>query len=125
MAKEIKLSPKYGVNPTVVHCFICGTECGVAILGKLKGDKEAPMDSTHPSILCDRCQAEIDAGNHFILEAIDSPSDTPLRRTGRYVCLKHGSIPEITHPVNYMDSKMFSQLFNKFLNNGENKQQEE
>lgn len=32
----IILSDKYGVNPSVLHCFICGKEIGVALLGKLK-----------------------------------------------------------------------------------------
>lgn len=43
MAKDsIKLSPKHGVNPSILHCICCGKDYGIAMLGKLKGDKEAP-----------------------------------------------------------------------------------
>lgn len=45
MAKDsIKLSPKHGVNPSILHCICCGKDYGIAMLGKLKGDKEAPKD---------------------------------------------------------------------------------
>ena len=62
MGKEsdkITLSPKYGVNPTILHCFICGKETVLALLGKLKGDVEAPKDMTNPNELCDDCKREL------------------------------------------------------------------
>lgn len=54
--KSITLSPKYGVNPSVLHCFICGKETGVALLGKLKGDAEAPHNISDPNEICDDCR---------------------------------------------------------------------
>ena len=32
-SNKITLSPKHGVNPTILHCFICGKETGWALLG--------------------------------------------------------------------------------------------
>lgn len=43
MSKGIRVSEKHGVNPSITICPICGKETGIALLGKLKGDKEAPM----------------------------------------------------------------------------------
>lgn len=42
MGKEIKLSEKHGVNPAITLCPVCGKETGIAMLGKLKNDSEAP-----------------------------------------------------------------------------------
>ena len=40
----IELSPKHGVNPSILHCECCGKDYGLALLCKLKGDVEAPKD---------------------------------------------------------------------------------
>lgn len=116
---SLKLSPKYGVNPSITHCFVCGKEVGLALLGRLKGDKEAPKDITDSSILCPECEALVKAGNHFIIEAKDGQTGNNPERTGRYVCVKKGSIPAITHPINFMEASLFSKLFNQFLNKDE------
>lgn len=42
MGKGIKFSEKHGVNPTITLCPVCGKETGIAMLGKLKNDAEAP-----------------------------------------------------------------------------------
>lgn len=59
---SINLSPKYGVNPSVLHCFICGKKTGLALLGKLKDDAEAPHDISNPNELCDDCKKGIRKG---------------------------------------------------------------
>ena len=44
MSRSIRISEKHGVNPTIPICFYCGEDKNeVALLGKLHGDKEAPM----------------------------------------------------------------------------------
>ena len=55
---SIILSPKHGVNPSVLHCECCGKEYGVVMLGKLKGDKETPRDMYHG--LCSDCKGVVD-----------------------------------------------------------------
>ena len=36
---SITLSPKHGLNPSITHCECCGKEIGLALFGKMKGDK--------------------------------------------------------------------------------------
>ena len=52
--KGIELSPKHGVNPSIIVCPICGKDVGIALLGKLKGDVEAPK--TVQGDMCDECK---------------------------------------------------------------------
>lgn len=122
MAKDegIILSPKHGVNPSVMHCFICGKETGVALLGRLKDDAEAPRDMTNPNELCDNCKALLKAKNKCIIECRDGESGDNPYRTGRFVFLKDGALPGIKHPVNYMEHSLFEQIFGKFLNTESN-----
>ena len=51
----IKLSPKHGANLSVDHCFVCGTDIGVVLFGRIKNDKEAPKNCCTGS-LCDNCK---------------------------------------------------------------------
>ena len=54
---SIRLSPKYGVNASMLVCPFCGQSTSVALLGKIKGmtDAEAPrsMADQEP---CQECQ---------------------------------------------------------------------
>lgn len=68
MSKGIRVSEKHGVNPSITICPICGKETGIALLGKLKGDKEAPMRML--SDLCDDCISKLGNDKIYIL-AID------------------------------------------------------
>ena len=110
----INLSPKYGVNPSVLHCFICGKETGLALLGKLKGDAEAPHDISNPNELCDDCKKALEKGK-FILEVEDNSEENNPKRTGRYVCIKKDALPDIKSPICYMVQTVFSKLFNEFI----------
>ena len=111
---SLKLSPKHGVNPTILHCFICGKETGVALLGKLKGDAEAPKDMTNPNELCDDCKKALEKGK-FIIEVKDNTDQHNPKRTGRYVCIKKNALPVIKSSVCYMEHTVFSKLFNEFI----------
>ena len=42
MGKDVTLSKKHGLNPSMVVCPICGKAESVALLGHIKGDEEAP-----------------------------------------------------------------------------------
>ena len=112
--KSIKLSPKHGVNPSVLHCFICGKETGVALLGKLKGDVEAPRDISNPNELCDDCKKALETGK-FVLEVKNNSDENNPERTGRYVCIKKEALPEINTPICYMEHKAFDKLFGEFI----------
>lgn len=56
--KNIKLSPKHGVNPSLILCAICGKSTGLALQGLLKNDAEAPRQVIDREP-CDDCKKEI------------------------------------------------------------------
>ena len=111
---SIEISPKYGVNPSVLHCFICGKETGLALLGKLKDDAKAPHDISNSNELCDDCKKALEKGK-FILEVEDNYEKNNPKRTGRYVCIKKDALPDIKNPICYMEHTVFSKLFNEFI----------
>lgn len=65
---SIKLSPKYGVNPTIPLCFWCGEEKNeIAMLGRIgdgrKGeDIEAPKHMVLDYNPCDKCMERMNLG---------------------------------------------------------------
>lgn len=112
--KGILLSPKHGVNPSVLHCQCCGKDYGVALLGKLKGDAEAPRDIMQG--FCDSCQSVIDQGGVMIVEVADGEGKNSPKnpyRTGRIVgCSKQfKERNNIKTPMVYMEQNVFSQVF--------------
>lgn len=82
----IPISEKHGVNPCIPICFWCGKEKNeIALLGKLKGDVEAPMHAVINYEPCDDCKAIMDQGVTF---AESEDGKTP---TGRFFILKKES----------------------------------
>lgn len=69
MSKGIRVSEKHGVNPSITICPICGKETGITLLGKLKGDKEAPMRML--SDPCDDCISKLGNDKIYILAIND------------------------------------------------------
>jgi hypothetical protein len=121
MSKDsITLSPKHGVNPSILHCMCCGKEYGIAMLGKLKDDAEAPRECMTGE-LCDRCKELIEKQKGaFILEVTDDAKEDEKNpyRTGRLVGISKEAKERmnITSPINYMHKQLFSQLFDHLLN---------
>lgn len=109
--KSIKLSPKHGVNPSVLHCFCCGESYGVAMLGKLKGDKEAPKELYRG--LCDKCESVVKQGGVLIIEVKDGETSKNPYRTGRYVGMskEYKERTKIESPIAYMEESIFSKIF--------------
>lgn len=75
---SIKLSPKYGVNPTIPVCFWCGEEKNeIALMGHIgdgrKGeDIEAPMRMVLDYNPCDKCVENMALGVTCV-EVVDIP----------------------------------------------------
>lgn len=70
----IKISPKYGVNPTIPVCFWCGKQKNeIALMGRMKGDIEAPKNMVLDYVPCEECQNHMAMGV-AILEASDHPN---------------------------------------------------
>lgn len=63
---DIKLSPKHGVNPSMICCPICGEPISIALMSKLKDDKEAPKKIIGTE-LCDKCIESCGDDKIFIL----------------------------------------------------------
>lgn len=89
MGNSIRLSSKHGVNPTIPICFWCGREKNeIALLGKLKGDKEAPRNAIINYEPCDDCAAMFEKGILVIGVTEIPPHENALaiQRSGN-VCL--------------------------------------
>ena len=115
MSKDsITLSPKHGVNPSILHCQCCGKEYGIGLAGRLKDDAEAPKDVMYG--FCDDCQKVIDQGGVMIVEVKDGEAERNSKnpyRTGRIVGLGK-NFKERNHiktPVVYMEQTVFQSLF--------------
>lgn len=94
MAKGIPVSQKYGVNPTMLICPVCHHETGgLALLGKLKADAEAPRYSLD-SQPCDDCKGVIEAGGVMLIEVKDGSTGPNPERTGYVIGVKAGVIDE-------------------------------
>lgn len=79
MSNNIKLSPKHGVNPTMGVCFFCGEHTGeIGLLGKIKGDAEAPKESVLSYEPCDNCKALMEQGITLIAVREDTDGRPPI-----------------------------------------------
>ena len=94
MSRGIPISKKHGVNPTMLICPICHHETnGLALLGRLPGDAEAPRYSLDREP-CDDCRKVIDSGGVMLIEIKDGSTEQNPERTGYIVGVKAGVIDE-------------------------------
>lgn len=98
----VKVSPKHGLNPSITTCFWCGKDVGIVLLGRMKGDAEAPRRMCLNLEPCDECKAKFAQGVQVIEVTPDGsrfndspafafkPSNeaTPMYPTGRFVVVK-------------------------------------
>lgn len=107
----IKLSPKYGANPSILRCICCGKDYAVTILGKLKGDKKAPREIYQG--LCNDCDGVIKQGGAMIVEVVDGETGNNPCRTGRLVGVSKDfkERNHIEHSIMYMPRYLFSRIF--------------
>lgn len=114
---SILLSHKHGVNPSVTRCSCCGKDYGVALLGKLKNDAEAPREVF--TGLCDDCQKVVDADGLMIIEVRDGESGENPYRTGRLVGItkdaKERMFKDVTSNICYMEQSMFNPIFGEYV----------
>lgn len=110
---DILLSQKHGVNPSVTRCECCGKEYGIALLGRLEGDKEAPREIY--SGFCDDCQKVMDSNGLLIIEVRDGESGDHPYRTGRFAGIteeaKDRIFKNIESPICYMEQSLFNEVF--------------
>lgn len=91
---NIHLSEKHGVNPSLLVCPFCGKDTGVALLGRLQGDREAPKRMLDRAP-CSTCQDHMREG--VILLSVQDGWDgsSPAPRTGRYAVVKDEAITRV------------------------------
>ena len=74
---SIKISPKYGVNPTIPVCFFCGKPKNeIALMGKMgREDLEAPRNLVLDYEPCDECKEHMSKGVALIVVSNKQPED--------------------------------------------------
>lgn len=100
---SIRVSEKYGVNPTIPVCFFCGEEKNeIALLGKItnkqtKEEIEAPMRMVLDYEPCDKCKEAWSKGVALIevtQKDLGRPNIAPnAQPTGRVAVLKEEAVP--------------------------------
>lgn len=110
MSNNIKLSEKHGVNPSMDICFYCGEVTGIALMGKLPGDKEAPRHCCTSVEPCDKCKEKY---KDYVL-IVEMPNEEKPTPTGRWFALKKEALqPEFRNsPVAFMLDTEFQQILN-------------
>lgn len=98
----IRLSPKYGVNPSITKCFWCGEDMGIALFGRISGvqngrllhDVEAPKYAFGGYEPCEKCKSNFALGV-LLMEAANEPTfdgqpemQEGVYPTGRCVVIK-------------------------------------
>jgi hypothetical protein len=73
---QIPLSPKHGVNPSLLVCPVCGKDSGVALCGRLPQDAEAPHRMLDQSP-CPTCEGLLSTNILFHIIADSTPERTP------------------------------------------------
>lgn len=108
--KGIKLSPKYGINPSVCNCFFCGQPKGLYLFGKIgkrKEDIEAPKSAIYDYEPCEECKKAWEGKTAIIGCVMEQPEDhrKPIAKadanhpelypTGSYVVMEKDAITRV------------------------------
>lgn len=132
MGNSIKISKKYGVNPTIPVCFFCGEQKNeIALLGHIgdrrKGeDLEAPRYTVLDYEPCDCCKDKFSQGVLFIEVTRRQPEDkrpaiskdemgASVYPTGRHVVVKREAL-NVDGDKYVMPEQDFNQMFGEALN---------
>ena len=116
----IKVSEKYGINPSVDTCFICGKETNVVLLGTSYKDENGKTTEAPRKVctgqLCDDCQKVIDEGGIFFIAIKGGESGNNPWRTGQIGALKEEAVqrmfPDFPYKkINYIEETAYKQIF--------------
>ena len=138
MAKNITLSPKHGLNPTIPVCAWCGEPKNeIALMGRIKTDKkgedpQAPMHCILDYEPCDHCKEQWAMGVAVLEATVERPTpyrppiqkqgETDIYPTMRFVVIK----PEAAERIFggeftagqrlLLEDKAFEQIFGGAVN---------
>lgn len=114
MSGSIRLSEKHGVNPMLLKCAICGNDAGLALLGRLPGDAEAPREGSDGRTLCNDCEGVLKQGGGMLIEVRDGEKGQDPFRTGQVWGLKKEAFdrisPDPSQRVAYIEEKAAKML---------------
>lgn len=130
-SKSIKLSPKYGINPSLSDCFFCGKTKHLFMFGKIgkgKTDIEAPQHAIYDYEPCDECKKLWEGKTVVIGCVTEQPADkrAPIVRskdgdlypTGSYLVMEREAIKKIfnVEPKNviYAEEAVVVSLHNRY-----------
>ena len=126
---KIRLSEKYGVNPTIPICFWCGKEKNeIALMGKIgKGqeDIEAPKHMVLDYNPCEKCEKLMAKGVTLmeVSQSPNNPNQPPIQEglypTGSWSVIRRKAAIELfgeeiakQHKA-FIDHETYSMLFSK------------
>jgi hypothetical protein len=77
MSKSIRISENHGVNPCMMLCYLCGEGKGIALMGRLPKDAEAPRSAVLDYEPCDKCKGYMEQGV-ILIQVADNDRDYRL-----------------------------------------------
>lgn len=98
---NIKLSKKYGVNPTIPVCFFCKQEKSeIALLGAIKDEHGTEIEAPRQMILdyepCDECKPKLAQGVTIIETSLTPTGLPPIQETQSGPCYPNGKYAVMT-----------------------------
>lgn len=107
----LRLSKEYGLNPSLLKCFLCGADIGVVLLGANDG-KKASMTCVTGEI-CEECKKYIESGGGFIVAAKPDENGNPVPTGMSLKVLKEQifSIFNTNKPIAFMEHEAFNKTF--------------
>ena len=117
---SVTINKKYGVNPSIDTCFICGKETNLILFGTAYKDENGKMAEAPRTVcsggLCGTCQKVIDEGGIFFIAVKDGESGKNPYRTGQIGALKEEAVqkmfPDFPYQkINYIEESAYKQIF--------------
>lgn len=97
-SNSIRLSPKHGLNPSLMVCYYCGEEYGIALPGLLKHDTQAPRSCVWDMTPCPSCYGYMREGVILICVSKDSdPNDRNPWREGPWCVVSDAAIKRMVN----------------------------
>jgi|SRR3990172_6678500 len=98
MSKSIKLHKEYGLNPTVLKCYICGEDTNeIALLGSAYKE-QAPMYMVIDKTPCKKCIEYIKQGI-ILIGVCDGENGENPYRTGQFYVIKEEAFKKVLGEV--------------------------
>lgn len=98
----VYLLEQHGVNPSVMLCLYCQKEKGIVLLGRLRGDAEAPRQAVFDREPCEECMGRMKMGVILISVKDDSDLENPYR-TGGWCVVKDAFVKRAVKTKELLD----------------------